>query len=220
MSRLRKARDEAYEWYLEAFDCYEEGIKEKEEAECVNAELKNRLSETASASSSSPTYATKVSRKEESKVNVPPWPKVSDLGLWKANLIQAIVIAANDPDQQPWIDWVKEAIDDPDPDKLIDSGDPRFHSIDAKLGLALTTVVADSKEEGNNVAMKLRTRINAKGRTSTLIKGREILALILLNFKTTSNVEVPCTSTPRICTSLNTREIEIYHSLYTLGMKS
>ena len=42
--------------------------------------------------------------------------------------------------------------------------------------------------------MKLRTRINAKGRTSTLIKGREILALILLNFRTTSNVEALYTS--------------------------
>ena len=103
---------------------------------------------------------------------------------------QAIVIAANDSDQQPWIDWIKEAIDDPDPDKLMGSGDPRFHSIDAKLGLALTKVVSLSKEEGNNVAMKLRTRINAKGRTSTLIKGKEILALILLDFKTTSNVEL------------------------------
>ena len=85
-------------------------------------------------------------------------------------MIQSIVIAANDSDQQTWIDWINQAIDDPDPDKLIDSGDPRFHSIDAKLGLALTKVVADSKEEGNNVAMKLRTRINAKGRASSLIK--------------------------------------------------
>ena len=96
VNRLRRARDEAYKWYLEAFGCYEEGIKEKEEIEEENAELKNRLSETASASSTSPTHATKVSRKEESQVNVPPWPKVNDLGLWKANLIQAIVIAAND----------------------------------------------------------------------------------------------------------------------------
>ena len=104
---------------------------------------------------------------------MPPWPKINDLGLWKANLIQAIVIAANDSDQQPRIDWAKEAIDDPDPDKLMDSGDTRFHSIDAKLGLASTKVVQDSKEEGNNVAMKLRTSINAKGRNSTLLKGRD-----------------------------------------------
>ena len=74
------------------------------------------------------------------------------------------------------------------------SGDPRFHSIDAKLGLALSRVVTGSKEEGDNVAMKLRTRINAKGKTSTHIRGREVLALILLNFKTTSNVEVLYTS--------------------------
>ena len=29
------------------------------------------------------------------------------------------MIAANDSDQQPWIDWIEEAIDDPNPDKLI-----------------------------------------------------------------------------------------------------
>ena len=58
----------------------------------------------------------------------------------ESELDSCIVIAANDSDQQPWIDWIKEAIDDPDPDKLMDSGDPRFHSIDAKLGLALTKV--------------------------------------------------------------------------------
>ena len=152
------------------YNCCEEELNEAKEYENMNAELKQRLSETASASSSSPIFATKVSRKEDLKVNVPPWPKVNDIGLWKANLIQAIVIATNDSDQQPWIDWIKEAIDDPDPDKLMDSGNPRFHSIDAKLGLALTKVVSDSKEEGNNVAMKLRTRINAKGRASSLIK--------------------------------------------------
>ena len=180
--------------YEEAFESYTEEFEEAQQ-EAMNIELRNRLSEAASASSSSSTFATtKVSRKKESKVNVPPWPKVNDLGLWKANLIQAIIIAANDSDQQPWIDWIKEAIDDGDPDKLMDSGDPRFHSIDAKLGLALTKVVTDSTEDGNNVAMKLRTRINAKGRASTLIKGREVLALILFNFKTTSNVEVLYTS--------------------------
>ena len=126
------------EWYLEAFNSYEEELNETQKIENMNAEFKHRLSETASVSSSSSTFVTNVSRREESKVSVPPWPKVNDLGLWKANLIQEIVIVANDSDQQPWIDWVKEAIDDPDPDKLMDSGDPRFHSIDAKLGPALT----------------------------------------------------------------------------------
>ena len=55
VDRLRRARDETYEWYLDACQCYEEGIAEKEAVEEENAELKNRLSETASASSSSPT---------------------------------------------------------------------------------------------------------------------------------------------------------------------
>ena len=58
--------------------------------------------------------------------------------------------SANDSDQQPWLDWIREAIDGPDPDRLMVSGDPRFHSIDAKFGLALIKVVTDppsSKEE-------------------------------------------------------------------------
>ena len=159
--RLRKERDEVYDWYTEAFDSYGEEPKEAQEYENMNAELRYKPSE-----------------KEESKIKAPPWPKVNDLGLWKANLIQAIVIAANDSDQQPWIDWIREAVDDPDPDRLLDSGDLRFHSIDAKLGLALTKVVSDSKEEGNNVAiMTLRAHINARGRTSTLIKGRDNLSI-------------------------------------------
>ena len=99
--RLRRERDEVHDWYTEAFNSYGEELKEAQEYENVNAELKHRLSETASASSSSPIFTAKVSRKEESKVKVPSWPKVNDLGLWKANLIQAIVIAANDSYQQP-----------------------------------------------------------------------------------------------------------------------
>ena len=104
---------------------------------------------------------------------MPPWPKINDLGLWKANLIQAVIIAANDSDQQPsWIDGIKEAIDDPDPDKLMDSGDPRFHSIDARSGLTLTKVVTDKREQ---CCYEVEDCINAKGRTSTLIKGREVV---------------------------------------------
>ena len=97
--RLRNSRDDMYEWHEEAFASYTEQLEEAQEREAMNAELRNKLSKAALTSSSSPA---KVSRKEELKVNVPPWPKANDLGLWKANLIQAIIIAANDSDQQLW----------------------------------------------------------------------------------------------------------------------
>ena len=101
--RLRNSRDDMYEWREEAFASYTEQREEAQEREAMNAELRNKLSEAASTSSSSPIFATaKVSRTEEPKVNVPPWPKANDLGLWKANLIQAIIVAANGSDQQPW----------------------------------------------------------------------------------------------------------------------
>lgn len=125
----------------------------------------NELSESAAASSSM-SSSSRGSPKEESKVVVPPLPTVNDLGLWQVRLIQAVIVAAIDPDQQPWIDWIKEAIDDPNPDKLEDSGDLRFHTIDAKLGLALQKVVTDAKDDVINVSMKLWTRLNAKGRSS------------------------------------------------------
>ena len=41
--RLRKARVETYEWYLDAYKYYEEGIEEKEVVEEENVELRNRL---------------------------------------------------------------------------------------------------------------------------------------------------------------------------------
>lgn len=90
-----------YEWYEEAFESYAEECEEVREREALNAELRSMLSEATAASSSSPMLATtrKVSRKEEHKVNVPPWPKVNDLGLWKANLIPTEVW--DDPERFP-----------------------------------------------------------------------------------------------------------------------
>lgn len=110
---MRNERDEVYEWHSDAHDqCYQEAeIVGDQEAKANK--LRSELSE-ATAASSSMSSPTRVSRKEESKVVVPPGPRVNDLGLWKASLIQAIIVAASDPDHQPWIDWTKEAIDDPE----------------------------------------------------------------------------------------------------------
>lgn len=122
---MKDVRDEVYDWYSSAHAEFSEERSRAKDLDDVSYKIRTELSEAAAASSSSSTQvpiASKISRKEESKINVPPWPKINDLGLWKANLIQAIIVAANDFDQQPWIDWIKEAIDDPDPDKFVNSG--------------------------------------------------------------------------------------------------
>ena len=49
---------------------------------------------------SSMSSSTEVSKKKESNVVVLPWPRVNALGLWKAILIQAIIVAANE-----WEEW-------------------------------------------------------------------------------------------------------------------
>ena len=49
VQRLRKERDEMYDWYIEAFNSCEGELDEAKEYENMNAELKQRISDTASA---------------------------------------------------------------------------------------------------------------------------------------------------------------------------
>lgn len=56
--RLRTSRDKMYEWYEKAFASYTEELEEAQEHEAMNTELRNKLSEAASAPSSSPVFAT------------------------------------------------------------------------------------------------------------------------------------------------------------------
>lgn len=52
----------------------------------------------------------KSSSKGTREENGSAWPKISDLSLWKANLIQAVVIATNGLDQKDWIEWIKQPL--------------------------------------------------------------------------------------------------------------
>ena len=53
-----------HDWYLEAFNSYDEEFNEAQEFENINAELKHRLSEIVSNFCSSSIFVTKVYRKE------------------------------------------------------------------------------------------------------------------------------------------------------------
>ena len=107
------------------------------------------------------------------------------------NVSQAVVVASGDDDVEAWTRWLAPAfVSDPDLDALSSSGDARFHSIDAKLGIALSAVIQNGGEAAREVAMKLRQRTQARAKTSSFVKGREVLAMIALNFRTTSHTEM------------------------------
>ena len=135
-----------------------------------------------------------MSRREADKVYVSPWPKQQNLGVWQSDLIKSVVLAANDGDKAAWEAWLQPAIrPNPDIELLNDSGGQRYQSIDAKLSIALSNVIAQAGDVARHVAIKLRLRTQSHSRRGTYVMGREILAMILEHFRTPGQRETAFT---------------------------
>ena len=74
-----------------------------------------------------------------------------------------------------------------------DSGGQRYQSIDAKLSIALSNVIAQAGGVARHVAIKLRLRTQSHSRRGTYVMGREILAMILEHFRTPGQRETAFT---------------------------
>ena len=81
---------------------------------------------TNAASSSGDTSGSKVSRRENEKIDVPSWPPLTDLNAWKASIVQQVLISScGDNDITAWKTWLQEAMV-PKPDlKALDKIKPR-----------------------------------------------------------------------------------------------
>ena len=136
----------------------------------------------------------RMSRREADKVYVSPWPKQQNLGVWQSDLIKSVVLAANDGDKAAWEAWLQPAIrPNPDIELLNDSGGQRYQSIDAKLSIALSNVIAQAGDVARHVVIKLRLRTQSHSRRGTYVMGREILAMILEHFRTPGQRETAFT---------------------------
>ena len=136
----------------------------------------------------------RMSRREADKVYVSPWPKQQNLGVWQSDLIKSVVLAANDGDRAAWEAWLQQATrPNPDIELLNDSGGQRYQSIDAKLSIALSNVIAQAGDVARHVAIKLRLRTQSHSRRGTYVMGREILAMILEHFRTPGQRETAFT---------------------------
>ena len=136
-------------------------------------------------------WVTRISRKEHEKVSVKPWPKCQDLDVWRSNVVQSVCVASGDPDTAAWRRWLPPALlPDPDYAGLADSGDFRFQSIDSKLSMALQNMVDAAGETASEVKVQIRQRSQILGKEDNFLMGREILAMVLDHFRTTSQDEV------------------------------
>ena len=136
-------------------------------------------------------WVTRISRKEHEKVIVKPWPKCQDLDVWRSNVVQAVCVASGDPDTAAWRRWLTPAqLPNPDYAELADSGEFRFQSIDSKLSSALQNMVDAAGETAFEVKVRIRQRSQVLGKEGNFLMGREILAMVLDQFRTTSKDEV------------------------------
>ena len=136
-------------------------------------------------------WVTRISRKEHEKVTVKPWPKCQDLDVWRSNVAQAVCVASGDPDTAAWRRWLTPAqLPDTDYAQLSDPGDFRFQSVDSKLPIALQNMVDAAGEVASEVKVRIRQRSQVLGKEGNFLMGREIFAMALDHFRTTSKDEV------------------------------
>ena len=190
--RLRDDRNEhkAYsqQLYEELWASEDYGKREKGETAAEETHESNK----ADASDSKP----RISRREADKVIVPPWPKSHDLDGWKSQLLSNILSACADADQEAWISWMGDAYKmHPDIPALGDSGGSRFATIDIKLANALNAMITSSGDSGREVGMEIQVMtLNLARRTPPgIIRGRQIVAMILESFRSSTHTDLTFT---------------------------
>jgi len=178
----RAYSQELYEqlWENEEYGAHEVG----EETHAETAEpSKGEASESKSP----------ISRRESDKVVVPPWPKSHDLDGWKSQLMANILSARADPDQEAWISWIGESFKlNPDIIKMSDSCGLRFTTIDVNLANALNALIASSGDSGKEVGMEIKVMILDLARRDPpqVVKGRQIVAMILESFRSSTHTDL------------------------------
>ena len=189
--RLRDDRNEQREYCQQL---YEElwGSEEYPEHE----EAETGKTERAEAGRAESSEKSKISRKEADKVVVPPWPKSHDLDGWKSQLLSNVLSACAATDQEVWISWLNEAfVLNPDISGMSNSGGSRFTTIDVKLANALNAMISSSGDSGKEIAMEIKvmTLNMARKNPPEIVRGRQIVAMILDSFRSATHTDLAFT---------------------------
>ena len=189
---IERLRNERNEW-KEQYDGLIAGWSEEEyEYEEEEEEARETRSETQASIMG---YSTsKISRKEADKVIVPNWPRIHELEFWKSQVTANIVAASGDLDHDAWTTWIAPTFKiSPDIDGILaGSGDTRFNSVDVKLASALMAMMQNGGEQAREVLNEARLKMakGCRGGTPIILKGRQLLAMIVDSFRSASNTDL------------------------------
>ena len=193
VERLRNARNEWREWYDQATNWYPEEEAEHE-AELAEERLETRTEESVAGSLGSEGIRLKITRKEADKIVIPNWPKIHELEFWKSQVTSSIVAASGDLEHDAWTAWIAPTFaQSPDIDgALSNSGDIRFNSIDVKLASSLMVMMQNGGEQAREVLNEARLKMakSCRGDTPSIMKGRQLLAMIVDSFRSASNTDL------------------------------
>ena len=192
VERLRNARNEWREWYDQATNWYPEEEAEHE-AELAEERLETRTEESVAGSLGSEGIRLKITRKEADKIVIPNWPKIHELEFWKSQVTSSIVAASGDLEHDAWTAWIAPTFaQSPDIDgALSNSGDIRFNSIDVKLASSLMVMMQNGGEQAREVLNEARLKMakSCRGDTPSIMKGRQLLAMIVDSFRSPPQVD-------------------------------
>ena len=111
--------------------------------------------------------------------------------MWRSSVVQAVCVASFDPDAAAWKTWLAPAqVPDPAYELLSESGEFRFQSVDCTLSIALQNFVQNAGGVAYEIKVRIRQRSQELGKKGSFLMGREIFAMILDHFRTTSKDEV------------------------------
>eukprot|EP00435_Cladocopium_sp_Y103_P049810 s1489_g15.t1 len=133
----------------------------------------------------------KISRREAEKIVIQDWPRVDGVESWKSEVIHEVCIASGDDDHDEWKAWLAPCFaDTPDLVMLRRQSEKKFQSIDAKLAHGLRKMIDRAGNKADGLRAELRLKLNEYGRDGDYIKGRELLVMILSNFRSPDHREV------------------------------
>ena len=102
-----------------------------------------------------------------------------------------VTSASADPDIEVWMSWVGCAfVVNPDLEFLADSGGERFAMMDIKLALSLQTMLRSAPDDAKDVVHDVQRHSERRQRENRLIKGREIIAIILQSFRSSDRSDM------------------------------
>lgn len=127
-------------------------------------------------------------------MTIPNWPKIHELQFWKSQVTSNIVAASGDLDHDAWIAWIAPTFKIP-PDidgVLANSGDSRFNPVDVKLASALMAMMQNGGEQAREVLneARLKTAKGYRGSNPTIMKGRQLLAMVIDSFRRASDTDL------------------------------